>query len=37
MHGIAYYITWTVIVLIYLIAAYMLFIVKKGALYYWDY
>ena len=30
MHGIAYYITWTVIVLIYMIAAYMLFHSEKG-------
>lgn len=30
MHGIAYYIIWTVIVLIYLIAAYMLFHSEKG-------
>ena len=32
MHGIAYYITWTVIVLIYLIAAYMLFHSEKRGL-----
>ena len=32
MHGIAYYITWTVIVLIYLVAAYMLFHSEKGGL-----
>jgi len=32
MHGIAYYITWTVIVLIYLIAVYMLFHSEKGGL-----
>ena len=32
MHGIAYYITWTVIVLIYLEAAYMLFHSEKGCL-----
>ena len=32
MHGIAYYITWTVIVLIYLIAAFMLYHSKKGGL-----
>ena len=30
MHGIAYYITWTVIVLIYVIAAYMLYHSEKG-------
>ena len=30
MHGIAYYIIWTVFVLIYLIAAYMLFHSEKG-------
>ena len=30
MHGIVYYITWTVIVLIYMIAAYILFHSGKG-------
>lgn len=30
MHGIIYYVTWTVIVLIYVIAAFMLFNSEKG-------
>ena len=30
MHGIAYYITWTVIVLIYVITSYMLYHSEKG-------
>lgn len=32
MHGIVYYIAWTVIVLIYMIASFMLFHSEKGGL-----